>query len=237
MEEGRQMRNSCWIVLAAVTAVLFGLPGSRAGDDKARELFDKMERKLTGAKTLKVEVDAKLEDDSGKSSLKSTLWIAAGNKLRAEYQAKLDGKEEKVTIISDGNKLIMNQAEFGSEESDTPKNLQEDMSLALARVGVYPASIFMVQVNKVKSTKARETIKVSDLKLGKREKINDRETQAFEYQVTYPMGEGRAKVTLWVDVKTNLPIRRVLTAKGTYTENLTFQVNLKIADEKFQLPK
>jgi outer membrane lipoprotein-sorting protein len=230
------MRKYCWIVLTAAAAVLFGIPGSRAGDDKAKDLFDKMEKALTSAKTLETQADAKMELGALNATLKGTLWLAAGNKLRVQSEVKFGDKEIKSTIVSDGTKL---KAEQGpqSKEVDTPKELQEDVAVALARVGLVPA-LNALQLNKKEDKRARDTLKVSDLKLGKKEKINGREAQAIEYQLTVPNEKDPLKATVWVEVKTSLPLQRVITTpKGTITENTTFQVNPKIADDKFQLTK
>ena len=49
-----------------------------------------------------------------------------------------------------------------------------------------------------------KVVTVSDFKLGKKEKVGDKEAQAVEYQVG--LGGKKFPATVWIDLKTNLPL-------------------------------
>src|SRR5437764_1186515 len=101
------MRKLYAITLAALAAVLLAQPGSQAGDDdKAKELFDKMEKKLTEAKTLQVEGKAKMQEGDKEGTITGKLWLAAGNKTRMELKISGDGKEFEFKSVSDGTKTL-----------------------------------------------------------------------------------------------------------------------------------
>jgi outer membrane lipoprotein-sorting protein len=220
--------------VAALTTALLGLPASQGGEDKAKELFDKMEKKLTTAKTLQVEAEGKIEAGGKEGTVKSKLLLAAGNKLWAEIGVNFDGKDIEFKSISDGTKT-RNEGPQGKEEKDTEKDLRENMGVMLSRLGMSGMS-FVARGSKDKQ-KVSEMLKVSDFKLGKREKIKDHEAQAVDYQLTVAKLDDSIKVTVWIDVKTHLPVRRTMTGKGTITEDVRVQLDPKIDDKKFQLPE
>src|SRR5205085_11924775 len=121
------MKKYFWIGLPALTALLLAPPGSRSGDDKAKELLDKMEKKLTEAKTLQIDLDGKIEAGGAvQSSVKGTLLLAPGNKMRMEFHLKSGGKEIDFQSISDGAKM-RNYGPSGTKEKDTSKRLNEDL--------------------------------------------------------------------------------------------------------------
>jgi hypothetical protein len=72
------MMKACWILVAALAAMLLGVPAGRAGEDKAKDLFDKMEKKLTSAKTLQVESDSKGDHGGSERTEKSKLFPRRG---------------------------------------------------------------------------------------------------------------------------------------------------------------
>src|SRR5438128_2420146 len=130
------MKKCYWIALAALTAVLLGQPGSQAGDDdKAKELFDKMEKKITEAKTLTVESDAKTEFGGMEGSMKGKLVLAAGNKMHLEATMTFGDKDVTLKSISDGTKSVTTDPKGELKEKDTDKNLHENVSVIVARMG------------------------------------------------------------------------------------------------------
>src|SRR5205814_696548 len=83
---------------------------------------------------------------------------------------------------------------------------------------------------------------VSDFKLGKKDKIGVRETQAVECTLKPDNGQV-GQMTVWLDTKTNLPLKRSVTMAGekgvfrvteVYTE---ITINPKLDSKLFELPK
>ena len=85
---------------------------------------------------------------------------------------------------------------------------------------------------------------ISGLKLGKKESVFGVETQAIEYQITPRGAKEPISATVWVDVKTNLPVQRVVALKvgkdddHTVTETYIRAVaDGKLDEGEFELPK
>jgi outer membrane lipoprotein-sorting protein len=87
----------------------------------------------------------------------------------------------------------------------------------------------------------------SDFKLGKKDKVAGKEAYVVEYQLTRKGGLGEKQetnpVTVWIDVKTNLPVKRMITLKegqGSFSLTETYTnivLDQPIDDKTFALPK
>jgi outer membrane lipoprotein-sorting protein len=82
---------------------------------------------------------------------------------------------------------------------------------------------------------------IRDFKAGAKEKVGTHDTQVVQYNLD--LKEGTAKVSLWIDTKTNLPVKRELTVDDNgknfqITETISaFDVNPKLDPKLFELPK
>src|SRR5439155_25776486 len=88
-------------------------------------------------------------------------------------------------------------------------------------------------------------MQVYDFQMAPAEKIGEREAKTVRYR--YGKGGGGrddAKVTLWIDAKTLLPLKRSVVVQRSENERLTgtdiyheFKLNPKIDAKAFELPK
>lgn len=225
---------------------LVGTGAGSAGPDTA---FKRMEQQVLKCKTLQVQLEATLQSDKDTvMSMKGRLAVAQGDKVRLELDGTMKGKPEKMVMVSDGRKLRVTSSSgrLGQgQDQDTKKHLGDAVLASLSRGGVF-AALFMVapeapdQKDKFDPEKA---FPISDLKLGKQEVILGAQAQALEYSITLREAGERWTVTLWVDVKTNLPLKRVVTLKQeqntiTVTESYTRAVvDGKIDEKEFELLK
>src|SRR5581483_1800247 len=96
--------------------------------------------------------------------------------------------------------------------------------------------------------KIDEEFKVSDFKLGKKEMVGKQEAQVVEYKtVPKQQADTPFMLTVWLDTKTHLPLKRVAVLvltkdnrKATYTSTETFtklELDGKIDAKQFELPK
>src|SRR5260370_18232043 len=158
--------------------ILFAL---RADDkNEAEQLFRKMETKLTSAKSLECGFDATVEGGKKDGKLKGSLALAEGNKSRLEAVGSQQGEpEKKIALISDGE----NRGSLDGKEpkSPAPKWLNDAYRSALTRSGTVLPFLLMGESSKANEFKADEAMKDSDFKLGKKEKVNDQESQAIQY--------------------------------------------------------
>jgi hypothetical protein len=110
----------------------------------------------------------------------------------------------------------------------------------VSRCGVVPTFILIATQDPAE----KEAFAISGLKLGKKEPVSGVESQVIEHQITLKNLEQPISVTVWVDVKTNLPVKRVVTLKEegrdtiTVTETYTKAVvDGKLDEKEFELPK
>ncbi len=87
-----------------------------------------------------------------------------------------------------------------------------------------------------------ELLHVSGFTLGKKEKLNGRVAQIIEYELKFSGFNDSVAVVVWVDTKTNLPLKRMESDKKDgkldYTETYTkLTLGGKIDEKKFELPK
>jgi hypothetical protein len=131
---------------------------------------------------------------------------------------------------------------------DTPKKLGERVLTGTARGGIFVPMYLAVEVSpegeKPKEADLNELLKVSGFKLRKKEKVDGKEAQVIEYMLTVAsVGGVKINSTVWVDAKTHVPLKRLLTAKvgdqelkvtETYSKVV---VDGKIDPKTFELPK
>jgi len=215
------------------------LPGQ--ADDRGEKLFRDMEAKLAKAKTFSLSFDINFEEiQTGK--LQGSLASMSGNKARFEMQGKLAGKKG-LLLVSDGTRLRF-IGKLDDKTEDTPKKFDELVRAFVSRAGFALASFVVAFDEKPKDIDAWG---VSEFRLGKKEKLGDRDAQIIDYTLTPKGASGPApgpfKVTVWLDAETSLPVKRVITGKledhkMTITENYTkMAVDAKLDEKQFELPK
>src|SRR5208282_3039879 len=184
----------------------------------------------------------------GKGSFKGSLALAEGNKARFEMDGQHDGKAASTLAVSDGTKTATVADKKALPIHDTRKNNTKNLLTALAHSGLFVPMMlpFERQGERPPEVDINEILKVSDLKLGKKEKVDGQEAQAIEYTLTVGV-LGQEKIpfntTVWVGTGTHLPLKRVLTARPggqemTLTETYSnVAVDGKIDPKMFELPK
>jgi outer membrane lipoprotein-sorting protein len=227
------MRFALLVALVPAFAVL--------GND-AEKLFHEMEKKIAEAKSLRVAADVDVKDKREGGTLKSTVALAPGNKLRLTMKGKGGGKEVEMEIVSDGNNLFTRMTPPGdSKQAEVPKNLHTLMGKVLSRTGPIGA-FFIARPRASKELDPEKLFRVRDFKLSEATKVNGRDAKVLHYQIDID-GKESAKITLWLDARTLLPLKRVIIPEGmgegteiteTYTE---FTLNPQLDAKTFELPK
>lgn len=181
------------------------------------------------------------------AKIKGTLLLAEGGKIRFDGRASFDGKDERMIVISDGKLLRSIQKDREPKDIEVAKNFHPALMTALKRAGAVTGFMVTREGRGLKDDiKVEDLFKMSAFKLGKKEKLGERMAQSLEYQVTFPADgkELTGTVTLWLDAKTQLPLKHVLKAQvpgegdivisQTYT---SFRLDEKIDAKLFELPK
>jgi RNA polymerase sigma factor (sigma-70 family) len=215
-----------------------GKPGQ--ANDEGEKLFRQMEAKVSKAKAFDLSFDITVEAGNKADKLKGTLTSKSGNKARLEMNGEFQGNPLKVLMVSDGTRMKTTDA----PAKETPKKLDGMFQATVARSGVLFPYFFIAEVAKVgekpKEFDPDEQMPISEFRLGKKEKLGERDAQVVEYKLTTKGAEEPFWVTVWIDAKTSVPLKRVLTAKQgmTITETYTRLVLDEKFDEKqFELPK
>jgi outer membrane lipoprotein-sorting protein len=212
--------------------------------NEAEKLFRQLEKKIRDARALRVVADVKGVGKAREVSFRVEMTVARGNKVRfkAKGETKRDGENKQITaeLISDGTKMWATESEQGKvREEEAPKQLGQALSTALSRVG----ALFGFQAAGDVRGQARDLEKlfaVRDFRMGEAAKVNDRAARVLQYTVE-PGPKEIVRVTLYLDAKTLLPLKRVIEVereKARMTETYTeFTLNPKLDPKTFELPK
>jgi hypothetical protein len=149
-------------------------------------------------------------------------------------------KNEVVHLrISDGAQavLVVEGNNDKPKPKKTPKNLIPKYRTFLARSGVLLALLPPSFGNE--ENDFRERLLVSDFKLGNKEKIGERVTQRIDYLLSFKGQKTTCPVTLWIDLKTGLPVKRLVSDGGLpwFTETYELTLDGKLDPKMFELPK
>jgi hypothetical protein len=221
---------------------------SSEGDGKeAEKLFQVMEQKILKCKTFQTQVETSVTGTQSDNNWKGVVAVAPGDKVRLTLEP-VEAKPNRVILLgmlSDGNKWQT----FGSIafEVEKPARLGQIALASITRPGVqegFRESIHLANNEQPLDFDINKYYPVSDFKSGKKETISGVEAQAIEYSIKPPKISSWVaplSVTLWVDEKTGLPVKRMVTGKWaekpfTVTETYTKTVlDEKIDDKQFKL--
>jgi outer membrane lipoprotein-sorting protein len=232
------MRWFMTLALMALAAPAF------AQENEAEKLYRAFEKKLLAAKAYRFSFDL---DANGPNKFKfrGELLVAAGNKLKVSFvgtdndqlnkpisgSAASDGKQYRTEFIKDGQPQ--------SKSNAAPEQLTEYLTSYLAMLDSVTAIGY---AGRSRPEQAPGKVKPGGFKLGAKERFGDREIQAVEYTVVVPdrNGDQQYTVQLWLDPKSQVPLKRVAEYQGAIvvTEHYSnWQWEPKLAADEFTLPK
>ncbi len=254
----------CFKTLSAVLALttVLGwtalLPAQKGRDGQtpnaAEKLFRQMEAKVAKAKTLECDFDIKGEETN--YSAKGKLLLADGNKMRLEMTSEEGGTVNDLVVV-DGAKVFKSHNKMGKPGPKSIDDVSKDDNLdaqgraAISHSGWTGWWYFTIAQRPGKPEgkpfkSADDFFGIADFKLGNKEMVGQREAQVVQYTMTAKTGDANQavfQVSVWIDVQTQLPLKRVLRSKDkdgrrTVTETYTKLVlNEKIDPKQFELPK
>jgi outer membrane lipoprotein-sorting protein len=229
-------------------AAAFDLKPVLAARAEAEKLFRAMEKKVREADTLRVVVEqgdvyhTELYRSKGREmyKYKGRLLLGGGQKARLELTWQSDGKGHKDLVIADGKQLIGAGEHLDTKGKPVPQPRTHTAFCGqyTARLGLLP--LFGAGGVEGEKYDIEKHIPADNFYLGRREKVGGREAQVIEYQSK--RRDYRHEITLWLDVETGLPLKRVterkLGARSRTTEVYReFTVNPRLDPGLFVLPK
>jgi outer membrane lipoprotein-sorting protein len=237
-----------WINLA--TVLLLAAPGA-AQENEAEKLFRAMEKKIRAARSLEIVFEADATDPTpGAANFKGQALFGEGNRFRIEVKVSYEGKKTGGMIASDGKTLYQKDDEAPAKTQPAHAEDAERLRAFVGRGGILAglgSFADLATTEPKKDFDLEKTWALTDFKLGAKDKIGAREAQIVECTLTIVM-KGRktdtAKMAVWIDTQTQLPLKRRLEAKWgketttTYLETYsTFNPDAKIDAKMFELPK
>jgi outer membrane lipoprotein-sorting protein len=219
------------------------------GND-AEKAYQEMAVKISKAKAFECTFEVK--NEGTRTNMKGTMALVEGNKLRFEMEGENNGRSMTILLVSDGLKTVTVRNKEVTPKAEPPKNLTEGTLAAVSRCGSM-LSLFVVMNFIAKDGEKPKTIDVntfmpiSDIKFGKKESLDGKETQIIEYTLSVSE-EGNPKKDLmkckvWIDTKTLLPVKRIQTSESNKDKITITEIYSKVAidgkiDAKaFELPK
>mgnify|MGYP001231689149 FL=1 len=209
-------------------------------------LFEKMMKKIDGAKTLQVEFEMMNERGEQKREASGKLALAGGNKMKMDLVMASPRGDQKLVILSDGKKSMQMQ---GSQrkEVDTLEGRNEILQKMFSRLGVMVGFMFSDNefgAEKGKLKKIDDYLTLTGFKKGESEKVDGREADVVTFLAQISIKEDKAAVKVWIDSETGLPLKRSITpyrdGKPSEDEMLETYVKItldaEIPADRFALP-
>jgi len=207
-------------------------------DEATKTLYEKMEQKIAGAKAIKLAFQM---TDKGDRPLKykGEMIMAAGNRLRVTYifeEVPSYPSGTNCTLVGDGKNVKLRVDAGGGNISfhfpeDKAGKAAANLALQFSRTGalysVHFASPFPLELRPAK---------LSGFESLGTEKVDGRDTRAIRF---YALGPGTTNklchVTLWIDEKTSLPVKRTIDKTVTETYG-PWEVDPELPADTFVLP-
>lgn len=229
------------LALALVPSTILGQEKGEVGE--AEKLFRKLEGRLTKAETIQLKYKAAVElekakpDDKDKSpKVEGLLLLQNGNKLRLQMDGRILPLHEpgKAVVMSDGKTMWaglpgpLRLDGKGVKPEKAPANLHTAFVASLGREGILMFVMSHVAggtlAENLRDDLDRKQAAPTGLKMRAPEKVGETDTQVIEFRIKLRGDEDEVTVSLWLDAKTDLPVKRALKSKrGPATLSETYE--------------
>jgi outer membrane lipoprotein-sorting protein len=190
-------------------------------------------------------LDGEVDSQGIKGTVKATIYATQGNKSRMEIDFDIDGKADKLLFLTDGKARYTKQGDKGTLDPN-PKKAEQEGKLVpgtIARIGITGAMLMArsVKPGEEKEVDLDKDAPVTNFELGAKEMVGDKTAQVVTYKLDFDGTS--AKMSVWIDTKTQLPLKRVVAVDQdgqmhriteTYS---TFAIDPKLDPKLFEIPK
>lgn len=217
----------------ALLVLILGAAPARAQDGEAEKLYRAMEKKIRAAKSLVVEFNSQHTVDNEKFTINGSIHLAAGNKTRLDLESELIELGGKNLIVTNGKSKYAKVGDVVLHEGPFPPETKVLLAL-IARFGA--ANGAMEQ--KIATADLDKDFPLNNFKLGVKEMVGKREAQVVQCQLQNKEIGDLAEVTVWIDTKTQLPLKRTEAGKtqGSTETYAVFTVDSKLDGKLFDIP-
>ena len=222
--------------LALLVLILAATP-ARAQEGEAEKLYRAMEKKILAAESLALEFNSEITEDDKKFTVKGTIYVAAGNKTRLDLESELFQLGGKTLIVTNGESRYAKVGNLVFHEGPFPPKGEVLLAL-IARFG----AAFAAMEKKIATADLGKDFPVKNFKLGVKEMVGKREAQVVQYQIENKIIGNLAEASVWIDTKTQLPLKRTMAEKQESKEIRTtetygvFTVDSKLDGKLFDIP-
>ncbi len=222
--------------LALFVLILAAAP-ARAEEGEAEKLYRAMEKKIRASKSLVVEFNSQHTVDDEKFTVKGTIHIAAGNKTRLDLESELIELGGKNLIVTNGKSKYAKVGNMVFDEGPFPPETE----ILLALIARFGASHGAME-QKIATADLDKGFPVKNFRLGVKEMVGKREAQVVQCQIQNKEIGDLAEVSVWIDTKTQLPLKRTVAGKdkktiGDLVETYSvFTVDSKLDGKLFDIP-
>jgi len=223
--------------LALLVLILAAAP-ARAQEGEAEKLYRAMEKKILAAESLALEFNSQVTVDDKKFTVKGTIYVAAGNKTRLDLESELFQLGGKSLIVTNGKSKYSKVGNLVFHEGPFPAKGEVLLAL-IARFGAGAAAL----EQKIATADLDKDFPVKNFKLGVKEMVGKREAQVVQYLLQDKKIGDLAEVTVWIDTKTQLPLKRAMAEKDEKGKEVrstetyrVFTVDSKLDGKLFDIP-
>jgi outer membrane lipoprotein-sorting protein len=232
-----------------IDAKAFEMVPVPAPPNEAEKLFRAMEAKISAAKAVQVTFDIEMKGKGEEGKLKGSLLFMKDNKARLKMSGNETGKEVTNEMISDGKRIklaVLPETIGKAKEERTPKILHSLLSTMVSGPGLsltydllnFPAWLTHDLLTPGTNIPAGLPFRVVYFEASAAEKVGGRDAMVVTYSVL--LRGDHCEVTLWIDVETMLPVKRLIVAEGKgeairITEICNFNLNPKVEAGAFAL--
>lgn len=179
----------------------------RAADESAEARFRELEQRLLDAESVLIRGAA---GSAGVvvSGLEGEALLASGNRAHLQFSGEFGGTGVTLALVSDGERTWGGNG-TESFESEVPSGLNEGILLGFTRMGILHNLALLSSASPPDGTDGtiRDWATVSNFAWGEPEVIDEVPTETLMFDVTVH-GTPSAKVILWLDESTGLPVQR-----------------------------
>jgi outer membrane lipoprotein-sorting protein len=229
---------------AFAVALLWCPVSTVQAQDGAQKLYEAMAQKLDKAKAYKFSFIMDAKESERPIKVSGTVVAAAANRLKLTVEGQ-DGKRQlKGVVVGDGKTLALQFEVDGQVQLKTRP--VHDKFLGTFTGYISRAGMFAAVEGGLRAQDGdpASELQLSGFKLVGKEKVAGRECNVVQDQIA----RGDAKVSgtgkLWLDTKTNLPLKRTLELnregkvelRATETYN-NWELDSQLPERTFTLPK
>lgn len=208
-------------------------------DQAAEQLFEKMRQTLAQAKTLECKLTANAKGNVEYQLQGSLLLTTKTN--QANFYLEGTNLKIKVGILSDGVQSARIAAAKSYYLGAADRELTAKILAALAHSGLAVGSP-LYQASSAKDTPLQGYFKATGFKLGGIETVSAIPARVLTYTLKIQGQDEPCPVTVWIDEKTSLPVKRTITTKSAalpvnYVETYTtLKLDGALAAADFVIP-